>query len=339
MEPSCVVMQDISSAWLQLHGLQDWVGLLDPLDPTLRVEILKYGRFSEATYDAYDPSCGSSCRYRCASLLKEVGLRDSGYEVTRYLYATMAELPRPPWPLSLLPKGSWLQRLLRLDSWSEDSNWMGFVAVSGDEETRRLGRREIVVAWRGTVEPSEWFKDAQLGMEPLKGGGVSGANVEQGFQSVYTSHGRFTTLSASEQVKTEIRRLVDTYGKEDSWKEGISLTLTGHSLGGALALLSAHDAAASIPGLSHVSVISFGAPQVGDAAFMEELSKKGVKVLRVVVKGDEVPKLPGIIDSLYEHAGVKLDLDMDEEDLMGQLDVAACHSLKTYLRLVESTKS
>ncbi|VFQ76720.1 unnamed protein product [Cuscuta campestris] len=39
------------------------------------------------------------------------------------------------------------QRLV--NRWSKDSNWIGFVAVSDDEETRRIGLRDIAVAWRG----------------------------------------------------------------------------------------------------------------------------------------------------------------------------------------------
>ena len=88
----------------------------------------------------------------------------------------------------------------------------------------------------------------------------------------------------------EIRRLVEKYRGRG---EEVSLTITGHSLGGALALLTAHEAAsASIPGLEHVSVFSFGAPRVGNAAFVREVKELGVKVLRIVNRQDIVPKLP-----------------------------------------------
>lgn len=146
---------------------------------------------------------------------------------------------------------------------------MGYVAVSDDTETRRIGCRDIVVAWRGTVSPSEWLEDRGNGEE-------------------------------------------------------VSLTVTGHSLGGALALLNAHEAARSIPGLP-VSVISFGAPRVGNEAFGDEIRDLGVKVLRVVVKQDMVPKLPGIflnerieklkavtgeLEWIYKHVGLELNLHL-----------------------------
>ncbi|CAA6657876.1 unnamed protein product [Spirodela intermedia] len=174
----------------------------------------------------------------------------------------------------------WVVRPEVAGPWSTKSNWMGYVAVSNAEETSRIGRRDIVVAWRGTVRVSEWYKDAQILFKPLRGD----AKVEHGFLSLYhdkEQSSRFNEESASEMI----------YGERD---EEVSLTVTGHSLGGALALLSAHEAAAAaIPGLSHVSVISFGAPRVGNREFVKELEDRGVKVLRLVNKQDLVPRMPG----------------------------------------------
>ncbi|KAI8001481.1 hypothetical protein LOK49_LG09G02345 [Camellia lanceoleosa] len=160
-------------------------------------------------------------------------------------------------------------------TWSKDSDWMGFEAVSDEEETRPIGRRDIVVAWRGTVAPSEWYEDLQRKLEPVEEGK---AKVEYGFLSIYTSKSdatRYNKSSASEQVMKEVKRLVKfhmTRGKQ------VSLTITGDSLGGALALLNAYEVATSIPNLP-ISVISFGAPRVGNIAFIDELYQMGVKTL------------------------------------------------------------
>ncbi|KAJ6777569.1 ALPHA/BETA-HYDROLASES SUPERFAMILY PROTEIN [Salix koriyanagi] len=35
------------------------------------------------------------------------------------------------------------------------------------EESHRIGRRDIMVAWRGTIAPSEWFSDLRTGLEPI----------------------------------------------------------------------------------------------------------------------------------------------------------------------------
>ncbi|WZZ35017.1 hypothetical protein YC2023_018418 [Brassica napus] len=63
----------------------------------------------------------------------------------------------------------------------------------------------------------------------------------------------------------EVKRLVKFFKERG---EEVSLTITGHSLGGALALMNAYEAARDVPELSgNVSVISLGAPRVGDPSF------------------------------------------------------------------------
>ncbi|CAA7409265.1 unnamed protein product [Spirodela intermedia] len=355
--PTASPKENIAAIWREIHGARDWAGLLDPHHSWLRREIVKYGEFAQATYDAFDDDrfsryCGS-CRFGRSRLFSQLGLAHNGYEVTRYLYA-MSHVEMP----------TWVERSLHAETWSKDSNWMGYVAVSSDEETRRIGRRDIVVAWRGTVTATEWSKDLQQRLEPLHDAGgklhhdhhKDVVKVEHGFRSLYTSKAestRYNKTSASEQVMEEIRRLVKMYSNRG---EEVSLTVTGHSLGGALALLNAHEAAAGgIPGLSHVSVVSFGAPRVGNAAFVGELEELGVKVLRVVNQQDLVPRLPGAffnedlgkifpvesLDWVYSHAGVELEVDTTSSPYLKQsmTDLPAFHSLETYLHLVDGLGS
>ncbi len=107
--------------------------------------------------------------------------------------------------------------------------------------------------------------------------------------------------------------------------EELSITVTGHSLGSALATLNAYDIAqsgfnritdraaagdscpipenwgdetadpvrpdkeATIP----IAVMSFAGPRVGNNAFCDQLNALGVKVLRVVNVNDFVPRVPG----------------------------------------------
>ncbi|KAK3009375.1 hypothetical protein RJ639_015138 [Escallonia herrerae] len=338
--------EDVSDKWRDIHGSGDWNGLLDPLHPLLRREIIKYGEFSQATYDAFDfdslsEYCGS-CRYNRHNLFEKLGLNNHGYNVSKYIYAmSHVEVPR------------WLEKSHLLETaWSKDSNWMGYVAVSDNEESKRIGRRDIVVAWRGTVAPSEWYEDLQRKLDPI--GPHGEAKVEHGFLSIYTAKSdttRYNKSSASEQVMEEVKRLVQFYKEKG---EEVSLTITGHSLGGALALLNAYEAASALPGVP-TSVISFGAPRVGNIAFRDELHQKGVKTLRVVVKQDLVPRMPGIVlneglqrfdditgslEWVYHHVGAELKVDVRSSPYLKHgFNLLGFHSVETYLHLVDGFHS
>lgn len=141
----------------------------------------------------------------------------------------------------------------------------------------------------------------------------------------------------------ELDRLVNFFRGRG---EMVSLTLTGHSLGGALALLNAYEAATSFSDV-FINIISFGAPRVGNLAFKEKLNELGVKTLRVVNKQDIVPKLPGILfnkilhkfnpimqrlNCVYRHVGTQLKLDKCRSPyLKDDTDFSGRHNLELYL--------
>ncbi|MCO5575975.1 hypothetical protein L7F22_029782 [Adiantum nelumboides] len=368
VQPSAIPVQPkkeplkLSERWREIQGENNWEGLLDhPIDATLRSEIMRYGEFAQICYDAFDFNehslyCGS-CKYNKGSLFEKVDKGQCGYEVTKYLYAT-----------SKLNLPKFFQKSVRDEEkrWSRVSNWIGYVAVCvDDEEIRRLGRRDILVAWRGTVTKTEWAEDLRAMQTPANieqkhvvhvNIADEGANrsalallsaqvprgwtqwmkngdnlreivkVETGFLSLYSSskaNSRFNKLSAGQQMAMEVKRLLEKYEGEE-----MSITVTGHSLGAALALLCAYDVAvnvvspldvaemAAVPGAGSspisltesvsptkavgsnrvmITVFAFAGPRVGNRAWKRAVEEAGVRVLRVVNVHDCVPKVPGFL--------------------------------------------
>lgn len=82
--------------------------------------------------------------------------------------------------------------------------------------------------------------------------------------------------------------------------------VTGHSLGGALAVLSGFDIAAHTD--RTVTLITFGQPRVGNSAFRKMSDELIPNSYRIVMNGDPVSRIPGsLLD--YEHTGKLLQLD------------------------------
>ncbi|KAJ9695981.1 hypothetical protein PVL29_008310 [Vitis rotundifolia] len=272
-----------------------------------------------------------------------------GYDVSRYLYATSnINLP------NFFKKSRWPK------VWSKNANWIGYVAVSNDEKSRVLGRRDITIAWRGTVTRLEWIADLMDFLKPISSENIPcpdrTVKVESGFLDLYTDKDescKFCTFSAREQILTEVKRLIEMYPDEE-----LSITFTGHSLGSALAILSAYDVAET--GLNvlnngrvlPVSVLSFSGPRVGNVRFKERLEGLGVKVLRVVNVHDVVPKSPGLFFNeqvpamvmklaeglpwSYSHVGVELALDHKNSPFLKQnADPISAHNLEAHLHLLD----
>ncbi|KAL5208707.1 hypothetical protein ABZP36_033142 [Zizania latifolia] len=320
--PKCT----IAPRWRRLHGEGGWAGLLDPLDSDLRRELLRYGDFVQAAYQAFHSLPTASARHR------GLMLPDRSYRPTRSLFATSA-LSMPPW--AKRPNTpEWL---------TQQSNWIGYVAVCDSErEVARMGRRDIAIVLRGTATCLEWAENLRASLVPINGesgedGGAQQPKVARGFLSLYKTAGE-KVKSLSEDVIDEVRRLMDKYKGEE-----LSITVVGHSLGGALALLVADEIATTVPDAPPVAVVSFGGPKVGNAAFVEKLQKsKKVNVLRIVNAGDMVTKVPGVMPRLpltkeqYQHVGAELSIDSKNSPCLRPDAGPACrHDLEAYLHLID----
>ncbi|CAA2995831.1 galactolipase DONGLE, chloroplastic-like [Olea europaea subsp. europaea] len=334
----------LARVWREIQGLNNWDNLVEPLDSLLREEIIRYGEFVTACYQAFDLDPESkrylNCKYGKKNVLREVGLGDSGYEVTKYIYAT---------PDINIPTQN--------DSCC--GRWIGYVAMSKDEEVRRLGRRDILITFRGTVTNSEWVANLMSSLTPARldpNSDRPDVMVEAGFLSLYTSNdsaSKFGIQSCREQLLSEISRILNKFKGEE-----ISITLAGHSMGSSLALLLAYDI--SELGLNKdvsgnkdvpVTVFSFGGPRVGNSGFKERCEELGVKVLRIVNVNDPITKIPGVLFnenfrvfrgrfefpwscSCYAHVGVELVLNFFKMH-----NPSCVHDLETYISLLKCPKS
>ncbi|KAI3457126.1 hypothetical protein Pfo_013789 [Paulownia fortunei] len=337
------------ASWAELLGCNNWEGLLDPLDRGLRRLILRCGDFCQATYDAFNNDENSkyagSCRYGKNSFFRKVMLEfASDYQVHSFLYAT-ARVSRL--------EAMFLHSMSR-EAWDRESNWIGYIAITTDEVSQALGSREIYVVWRGTTRNYEWID--VLGAKPEsahqllrpKSWGKKRANssgsdsdeddehvpkVMRGWLSVYVSSNPdspFTKISARTQLLMKIAELRNTYESES-----LSITITGHSLGGCLATLSAFDLVENGVNDIPVTAVVFGSPQVGNKAFNKRLHHfPNLKILHVRNKIDQIPLYPSPLLG-YRNTGIELEIDNRKSpSLKHSMSVGDRHNLQAMLHVV-----
>ena len=228
------------------------------------------------------------------------------------------------------------------------------------------GGREVYLIFRGTMEPSEWFDDFQYKQIPFlmtdQGDqGAIGATC-LGFNKIYTDYrpglaithkslNRFSrsideaARQAALQKHPEIskehassmqKKVEQALGELLAQAKGsISIHVSGHSLGAALATIAALHAAQVCDQRQQgcdVDLYTFASPRVGDSRFASACNQR-LRIFRIANSEDLVPCLPpatlrvvgdemnpsayvertrmvlasltgGVSDDIFEHVGI-----------------------------------
>ena len=182
----------------------------------------------------------------------------------------------------------------------------------------------VVVAIRGTEGIYEWLQDACF--LSVKCPFLAGAGqTEDGFTAVYSS-----LKGAAGPTGVP---LVKALAGLPYPKPPASLTICGHSLGGALAKLLALDVAANGKFLQP-TVYTYASPRAGNPSFVDTYNQVVPNTCRVASRFDLVPKVP--LPPFYEHPLTPLELN---PMLKVKLDLFCQHHLTTYLHLLSKQGS
>jgi hypothetical protein len=189
------------------------------------------------------------------------------------------------------------------------------------------GTGNLVVAIRGTQGILEWVQDVeflQITFPYLVGAG----HTEDGFTAVYGS------LRTGEA--TDSPRVVDALATLPFKPPVGTLTICGHSLGGAVATLLALDVAANSSFKTPVAY-TYASPRTGDPSFASTYDQVVPNTFRLANRLDLVPKLP--LPPAYEHVLGLFDLNPVQlvplpPKILVNPTIPCEHALNSYLHLL-----
>lgn len=190
----------------------------------------------------------------------------------------------------------------------------GFLAVSD--------AKELVVSIRGTDTILEWLHDASYLMVPSPITGSHGY-TEDGFTAVYRSL-RLGPAKGTSSAKDAVKGYLDAGA-------AASVTVCGHSLGGALATLLTLDVGLNTA--CHApTAYTYASPRTGDHIFAGSFNAVIASCHRIANRQDLVPKLPPILPLPYEHVNTLYELQPPPNKI--NPTIPCMHHLTTYLWLM-----
>lgn len=180
----------------------------------------------------------------------------------------------------------------------------------------REDHNRLVISFRGTTSKENWKSNLRADQQVLwiKSRGLSwrrsylerltdvAAKIPLLNMALPRVHRGFWI--AYESIRDELKDVTRLILDENP---GISVYITGHSMGGALAVIAAYDFAVNFS--IQVAMYNFGGPRVGNPSFRQPYDRCVPTSYRVVMDGDIVPGWPKFW-GLYQHVGTEISLDL-----------------------------
>jgi hypothetical protein len=188
---------------------------------------------------------------------------------------------------------------------------------------RAPSRRTLVVAFRGTetAKLQDIITDAKLAPRGFNAervsssggdGAAGGAAVHEGFLQAFDSV-RPRVLAALDDARgagPRAKALAAASGAAATPQPPWHVFVTGHSLGGALATLFAAELAASLAAGTRsgitLSMVNYGSPRVGNAAFVAQYNALVPDSVRIVNGSDAIPTVPALLGYRHVAHGVRI---------------------------------
>ncbi|PGS56302.1 lipase family protein [Bacillus sp. AFS041924] len=188
--------------------------------------------------------------------------------------------------------------------------WFGYI-IENDES--------VIIVFRGTISDLDWLADLKIDQD-LFPYVMNGGNVHSGFLSIYQSCREMLLVIVKEKALSK------------------KIFITGHSLGGSLAMLLGYEIA--MTGICNPNVYSFGSPKVGNTKFKENYDENIRHSLRFVNLYDMVPLSPPFKIELkplkiyLEYVQVKHPITF----ALNKGSIRGSHDLSTYIEGVKKMK-
>jgi len=177
------------------------------------------------------------------------------------------------------------------DCMAQEKDIFGLIGKNPDEKI-------AFVSFRGTQDAIDWEHNFEAIYEPY--GFVQDAgDVHLGFHSVYKAL-RASVIGGLQEAAADCDHVF----------------VTGHSLGGALAVLAGLDVAVNTAAKQIPKLLTFAGPRAGLLEFHRDFNNLIPICYRVVASGDLVPHVPLFVPPLflYEHVGVEVKVDGGQDD-------------------------
>jgi Lipase (class 3) len=193
------------------------------------------------------------------------------------------------------------------------------------------GTGDVVLAVRGTEGIMEWVQDARFCLVSCPFAAGAG-NTEDGFTAMYNSF----RIGSNAKTSAPLCSALATLKFPKPVSATTSVTVCGHSLGGALATLLGLDVAVNTI-FKNPTVYTYASPRTGDSAFTAFYDHMVPNTIRVANRMDLVPKLP--MPPLYDHVSTPSELNPVQmlplpPKVLVKPTLACEHILDTYLYLL-----